>query len=170
MLRWIRIPLGLVLILSVTGGTARAQYGWGWGGWGGWGETPQGSIARGSALSMPAQDCPEDGRRPFDQRGYMAAMESVLVPLERRGHAEVPRQEKLRHPEQQERLQFDHQAAAGNPTAKDLDDGDALNAALDQLTDPRIQSSSLKDASDRYPQKSSLRFRFDTHPKPSPSS
>ena len=37
MLRWIRIPLGLVLILSVTGGTARAQYGWGWGGWGGWG-------------------------------------------------------------------------------------------------------------------------------------
>ncbi|MFI5461671.1 MAG: hypothetical protein ACHRXM_40315, partial [Isosphaerales bacterium] len=34
-----------------------------------------------------------------------------------------------------------------NPSAKDVDDGDALNAALDQLSDPRIQGSSLRIAS-----------------------
>jgi hypothetical protein len=34
-----------------------------------------------------------------------------------------------------------------SPTAKDVDDGDALNAALDQLSDPRIQGSSLRMAS-----------------------
>ena len=34
-----------------------------------------------------------------------------------------------------------------SPTAKDVDDGDALNAALDQLSDPRIQGSSLRIAS-----------------------
>jgi hypothetical protein len=34
-----------------------------------------------------------------------------------------------------------------NPSAKDVTDGDALNAALDQLSDPRIQSSSLRMAS-----------------------
>src|SRR5262245_54346569 len=47
MLRWIRTPLVLALVLFASGGIARAQYGWGWGGWGGWGETPEGSAARG---------------------------------------------------------------------------------------------------------------------------
>jgi hypothetical protein len=37
------------------------------------------------------------------------------------------------------------------PTARDLDDGDALNAALDQLSDPRIQSSSLRVATEQVP-------------------
>jgi len=34
-----------------------------------------------------------------------------------------------------------------NPTAADVDDGDALNAALDQLSNPRVQGSSLRTAS-----------------------
>ena len=33
-----------------------------------------------------------------------------------------------------------------SPTAKDVTDGDALNAALDQLNDPRIQASSMSFA------------------------
>ena len=33
-----------------------------------------------------------------------------------------------------------------HPTARDVENGDALNAALDQLSDPRISSSSLKIA------------------------
>jgi hypothetical protein len=34
-----------------------------------------------------------------------------------------------------------------NPTARDVEMGDAINAAVDQLTDPRISSSALKIAS-----------------------
>ena len=34
-----------------------------------------------------------------------------------------------------------------HPTARDVENGDALNAALDQLSDPRISASSLKIAS-----------------------
>ena len=33
-----------------------------------------------------------------------------------------------------------------HPTARDVENGDALNAALEQLSDPRISSSSLKIA------------------------
>ena len=49
-----------------------------------------------------------------------------------------------------------------NPTAKDVDDGDALNAALDQLSDPRIQSSSLRIASTPIDAKiiSEIPFRY----------
>ncbi len=49
-----------------------------------------------------------------------------------------------------------------NPTSRDVDDGDALNAALDQLSDPRIQSSSLKAASTPIPAKiiADIPFRY----------
>ena len=38
-----------------------------------------------------------------------------------------------------------------HPTARDVENGDALNAALDQLSDPRISSSSLKIATASIP-------------------
>ena len=49
-----------------------------------------------------------------------------------------------------------------SPTSKDVDDGDALNAALDQLSDPRIQGSSLKIASHQLPSNliSEIPFRY----------
>src|SRR5271163_2496393 len=45
-LRSFRFALGLVVILSIAAGTARALD-WGWGGWGGWVDTPEGVLARG---------------------------------------------------------------------------------------------------------------------------
>ena len=53
-----------------------------------------------------------------------------------------------------------------HPTARDVENGDALNAALDQLSDPRISSSSLKIATTpSMPQRSSRTFRFIMLPK-----
>ena len=37
-------------------------------------------------------------------------------------------------------------ALQDHPTAREVENGEALNAALDQLSDPRIASSSLKIA------------------------
>ena len=154
MLRWTRIPLGLVLILSVTGGTARAQYGWGWGGWGGWGgETPQGSIARGlgalyagagmyNEQTAVARSINEDTWQRWNQYLYLSNEEATRKYLAKKNFD--TQNNKNAYNSIIKRLQ-------DNPTAKDVDDGDALNAALDQLSDPRIQSSSLRMASDKIP-------------------
>ena len=153
MLRWIRIPLGLVLILSVSGGTAHAQYGWGWGGWGGWGETPQGSIARGlgalyagagygAEMTAVARSINEDTWQRWNQYLYESNREATRLYLAKKNFD--IQNNKNAYNSIMKRLQ-------DNPTARDVDDGDALNAALDQLSDPRIQSSSLKAASDPIP-------------------
>ena len=153
MLRWIRIPLGLVLILSVTGGTARAQYGWGWGGWGGWGETPQGSIARGlgalyagegmyNQQTAVARSINEDTWQRWNQYLYLLNEEATRKYLTKKNFD--IQKNKDSYNSIIKRLQ-------DAPTARDLDDGDALNAALDQLSDPRIQSSSLRVATEQVP-------------------
>ncbi len=164
MLRWIRIPLGLVLILSVTGGTARAQYGWGWGGWGGWGETPQGSIARGlgalyagagmyNEQTAVANSINQDTWQRWNQYLYLSNEEATRKYLAKK-YFDI-QNNKNAYNSIMKRLQ-------DNPTAKDVDDGDALNAALDQLSDPRIQSSSLKAASTQIPAKiiADIPFRY----------
>ena len=50
MLRLKRTAIGLILILSMTGSDARAQ--WGYGGWGysGWGATPQSAALQGAGF------------------------------------------------------------------------------------------------------------------------
>jgi hypothetical protein len=165
MLRWTRIPLGLVLILSVTGGTAHAQYGWGWGGWGGWGgETPQGSIARGlgalysgagmyNEQTAIARSINEDTWQRWNQYLYLSNEEATRKYLAKKNYD--IQNNKNAYNSIVKRLQ-------DNPTAKDVDDGDALNAALDQLSDPRIQSSSLRMASTPIDAKiiSEIPFRY----------
>jgi hypothetical protein len=164
MLRWIRIPLGLVLILSALGGTARAQYGWGWGGWGGWGETPQGSIARGLGVlyagagqyneqTAVARSINEDTWQRWNQYLYLSNEEATRKYLAKKNFD--IQNNKNAYNTIIKRLQ-------DNPTAKDVDDGDALNAALDQLSDPRIQSSSLRGASNPIPAKiiADIPFRY----------
>jgi hypothetical protein len=166
MLQWIRIPLGLVLILSVTGGSARAQYfgGYGWGGWGGWGETPEGSIARGlgalyagegiyNQQTAVANSINEDTWQRWNQYLYLSNEEATRKYLSKKNYD--IQKNKDSYNSIVKRLQ-------DNPTAKDVDDGDALNAALDQLSDPRIQSSSLKIASTPIDAKiiSDIPFRY----------
>ena len=52
MIRSMRLAVGFVAILSLTGPDAKAQWGyggWGWGGWGGGASTLQGSELQGAA-------------------------------------------------------------------------------------------------------------------------
>jgi hypothetical protein len=148
MLRWMRIPLGLVLILSLSGSAARAQ-GWGWGGWGGWGETPQGSIARGygalaegvgygNLANAQARSINEDTWQRWNQYLYLSNEEANRKYIAKKNFDSAKNKDS--YDKIIKRLQE-------SPTARDVDDGDALNAALDQLSDPRIQGSSLRIAS-----------------------
>jgi hypothetical protein len=153
MVRWIRIPLGLAFFLSVTGGIARAQYGWGWGGWGGWGETPQGSIARGlgalyagagmyNEQTAIAASINEDTWQRWNQYLYLSNEEATRKYIAKKYYDIAKNKEGYNAIIK--RLQE-------SPTSRDVWDGDALNAALDQLSDPRIQRSALRIASDQIP-------------------
>jgi hypothetical protein len=152
MLRCIRFTLGLVLILSVSPGSVRAQ-GWGWGGWGGWGQTPEGAYAQGMGYfaqglgsynlnTAQARSINTDTYIRWNQYLYEAHLESTRrYVAKREGDAA---KSKATYNEIMKNIQ-DH------PTARDVENGDALNAALDQLSDPRISSSSLKIATAPIP-------------------
>ncbi len=145
--RCIRFALGLVLILSASAGTASAQ-GWGWGGWGGWGQTPQGAIAQGmgyynmgtgmgNLYTAQARSINADTYMRWNQYWYEAHLEATRRYVAKRDGDAT--KNKAAYNEYIKNLQ-DH------PTARDVENGDALNAALDQLADPAISSSSLKIA------------------------
>jgi hypothetical protein len=147
MLRSIRIALGLFVILSMSAGTVHAQY-WGWGGWGGWAATPDGDIARGLGAfnvgagifnldTAQARAINTDTFMRWNQYLYEAHLEATRRYVAKRDGDAA--KNKATYNEIMKNLQ-DH------PTAHDVEDGDALNAALDQLSDPRISSSSLKIA------------------------
>ena len=137
------------MILLVSAGNARAQYGWGWGGWGGWGATPQGSIAQGfgalysgagiyNQRTAIANSINEDTWQRWNQYLYLSNEEATRKYLAKKNYD--IQKNKDSYNAIIKRLQ-------DNPSAKDVTDGDALNAALDQLSDPRIQGSSLRMAS-----------------------
>ena len=147
MLRCIRFTLGLILILSVSAGSVRAQ-GWGWGGWGGWGQTPEGAYAQGMGYyaqglgsynlnTAQARSINTDTFIRWNQYLYEAHLEAI------RRHTALVNADaaktKAAYNEYRKNLQ-DH------PSPREVENGDALNAALDQLSDPSISSSSLKIA------------------------
>ena len=147
MLRCIRFTLGLVLILSVSAGSVHAQ-GWGWGGWGGWGQTPEGAYAQGMGYyaqglgsynlnTAQARSINTDTFIRWNQYLYEAHLEAT------RRHTALVNADatktKAAYNEYRKNLQ-DH------PSPREVENGDALNAALDQLSDPSISSSSLKIA------------------------
>jgi hypothetical protein len=154
MLRRVSIGLGLSLLLIATGSDARAQYGYGgyyggWGGWGGAGSTAYGSIAQGmgqlyagagayNEQTAVARSINTDTAIRFNQYIYLGQQESERKYLARKNAAFT--KNNTAYNEILKRIQ-------DQPTQHDIDDGDALNAILDQLHDPRINSSALRSAS-----------------------
>jgi hypothetical protein len=153
-----KIPLGLALLALLFGGEARAQYGYGnygWGGWGDGGDTVQGSIARGLGYynigagvynydTAVANSINADTVMRWNQYWWQAQVAA--------NHNE--------HLRMAQRFQRD--AATGDaivkrlresPTPEDIASGAALNAALDELNDPRVHSSALRLADAKIPGK-----------------
>jgi hypothetical protein len=147
MRRCVRLVLGLVVLLSISAGTVRALD-WGWGGWGGWVDTPEGAIARGLGYYYT-------GAGIYNEKTAIADSINVDTMIRwneylHEANLEATRRYVARRRGQsaQNRAMYDEiiKNLQENPTARDIETGDALNAALNQLIDPRISSSALRTA------------------------
>jgi hypothetical protein len=155
--RKILIALSVVSALSLLSADAKAQWGYGsygagYGGygWGGWGSTVGGDMARGlGALysgagiynqeTAVANSINADTVMRFNEYLYQSQMVST----------------RKYHQIANARLAKDNAAYDAllkrlreSPTAREIQNGDALNIALDQLGDPRIHSSALRLATE----------------------
>ncbi len=157
--------LGLAALLAVaTAGDANAQYGYGnypggyggygWGGWGS-GSTIEGSAARGLgyyAMGMGQYNVQTAQARSINADTAMRWNQywwEAQVAQNRAERQRIARRQAL-----------DSGAGAAiekriteNPTDGDIASGDALNAALQQISNPKIHSSSLRLGTTKIPGK-----------------
>src|SRR5208282_4375162 len=142
-----RLAFGIVLSLAALSGQAQAQwgyggypYGYGGYGWGGWGGTAQGDIARGlgyfnmgagrrNLWDAMARSINTDTAIRWNEYVYLSQQEATREYFARRNAAIA--KNKNAYDALMKRIQE-------NPTAHD--------AALDQLSDPRIHTSALRTA------------------------
>jgi hypothetical protein len=147
--------LGLAVALTACSTEARAQWGYGmyggyggygWGGWGGAGSTVQGSVAQGLGMmymgegvynkqTAIANSINYDTMMRWNQYVYEAQREATHQYYARRD-AHIARNK--------EAYNAFLTKLNENPDRRDIERGDALNAILDQLNDPRIQGSTLR--------------------------
>jgi hypothetical protein len=145
MSRSIRIGLGIVFLSLISPGSLRAQ-GWGWEGWGGWTSTPEGSLAQGmghyytgagifNERTASADSIDADAMMRWNDYIYQANTEAARRYVARR------RENSGNNRAQNEAILT---RIRDNPTVRDIEMGDALNAAVNQLTDPRVSSAALR--------------------------
>jgi len=145
-----RRAFGMVIVLALMAGEARAQYyggygRYGWGGWGG-GGTVQGNVARGlgyydmgaGVYNLDTAEANAINANTVEQwNQYMFSAQQQANQREWiRRHRDIARSNDAID-QLQKRLREE-------PNDRDIKDGDALNAALDQLSDPRIHSTALR--------------------------
>ena len=147
-----RSALGLMILLALAAGEARAQfyggyggYG-GWGGWGGGGSTAQGDFARGAgyyAMGAGQYNLDTAQANSINADTIMRWNEYMFLGQQEANKREYMRRARI--------LQRDVKSGEAietrirdNPEARDIRNGDALNAILHQLTDPKIHSTALR--------------------------
>ena len=147
-----RSALGLMTLLALAAGEARAQYyggygGYGgWGGWGGGGSTPLGDFARGAGFyAMGA------GQYNLDTAQAASINADTIMRWNQymfSAQQEANQREYLRRARMLQRDVKSGEAIETrireNPEDRDIKNGDALNAILHQLTDPKIHSTALR--------------------------
>ena len=151
MLRFSRWFLGFVLLLSMTGREARAQWGWGCGGWGwgGWGVGTvdsadlQGaaSFAMGAGMynlnTAQAISIDTDTAMRFNE--YMAAVSDESA-------RRVAARNNSKYAKNKAAYEERRQELRANPSQRDIESGDALNLAVEDLSDPRLGSATIRAA------------------------
>ena len=148
---------GISLILSISGRDARAQWGYGGWGYGGWGAaTPEsaalqgaGHYAMGAGMYNlnTAQARSINAQTAMQWNDYVAQVthESAQIHASR-VHSEFVKNQRL-YDAYQQRMR-------DNPGKVEIEDGSALNVALDDLSNPKLGSSALRAA--RAPVSASL--------------
>jgi hypothetical protein len=143
------MTLALVLLFAATGRDARAQWGfdgWGWWGWGG--ETPEGAELRGAGQvamgagiynlkTAMAESIDADTAMRFNDYVAQVTRESARIHAARMDQR-LARNRSLYAARQKE--------LRDNPSRRDVENGDALNAAVADLSDPRLGSIAMHAA------------------------
>lgn len=149
MLRRLLLTSTLTLICIISGAPAHAQYWGGWGGWGGWGVgSTLGDMARGAGYfnigagiynqqTAVANSINADTLIRLNNYWYNSYLESMRMYHETKEYN--IQKNKVSYEKIMDRLN-------NHPTAKDVENGDALNAVLTELSDPKIQRSALQSA------------------------
>jgi hypothetical protein len=149
-----RLAVGLVLVFSVTGRNAHAQWGYGGWGWGGWGAaTPQGSALQGAGYyamgagmynldTAQARSINADTAMRWNQYAYMSNLEATKR-YSARKEAGIEKNQALYDAHQKQLRE--------NPERRQIENGDALNAAVTDLSDPRLGSAALRASTASVP-------------------
>jgi hypothetical protein len=147
----LRMAVGLVLIVLMTGNDAHAGWGyggWGYGGWGGGGTTPGSAAARGAGQfamgagvynMQTAQANNINAQTAMMYNNYVASATQASA----RMHAARVNQDFAKN----QSLYDAHQKQLrDNPGQHAIENGDALNLAVSDLSDPRLGSAALRAA------------------------
>jgi len=147
-----RRALGMVILVSLTAGEARAQlyggyggYG-GWGGWGGGGSTVQGSIAQGAGfynIGAGQYNLDTAQANSINADTVMRWNEYMFLSQQEANRREYMRRARIMKRDANAGSAL-YKRVTENPDAHDIANGDALNAILDQLTNPKVHSTALR--------------------------
>jgi hypothetical protein len=151
MVRGMRVVFSLVAIGTMTARDARAQWrygGWGWGGWGG-ASTPVGAAREGAGYyamgagmynleTAQARSINANTVMNFNDYVARSALESAYM-YNSRKNAQFAKDRSLYDAHQKKIRQ--------NPDQHDVESGDALNAAITDLNNPKLGPSAVRAAS-----------------------
>jgi hypothetical protein len=147
MFRLLGLATLLVVVLSVPGSSAHAQYVYpggygGWAGWGGGGSTVQGNIASGMgnyAAGAGAYNVQTAQARSMNTQTAMQWNDYMYAINKRNAATEVARLNK-RQQNVNETADATYKRLHDNPEPRDIHTGDALNIVLTELADPKVYS------------------------------
>lgn len=155
----LRYAFAIALALGIAhGAEAQAQYhypagygGYGWGGWGGGGATPGSSMARGMGVyaagagmynqqTAVARSINADTTMRFNEYMYQSSQVAA------KKHAEMLQNDRKLTNEQYNKI---NDRIRNNPDKHDIETGDALNTAVEEIEDPRVYARNLARANTR---------------------
>jgi hypothetical protein len=154
--RW-TAPLAVAFVLGAFG-SARAQFGYtypgGYGGWGGWGaSTVLGDEARG--MGMFASGVGQYNVQTAQARSINT--QTAMMFNEYLWESQQIRNQRYYQQQQAKRNRINMSAEQtyarlrDNPDRDDINSGDALNVALDQITSPKVYLTAMKEAQAKIP-------------------
>lgn len=150
MYRGIRLVLAGLAVVAATSGEARSQYyypyGYGYGGYGfgGWGQTVQGSILQGLGAFAEGEGVYNYDSAVADSINVDTAIRlnqylwNSELDARARYNAHLARRLSLNKDEYKAR----QMRIRNNPLPEDIDSGEALNALLMQITQPKVMTGS----------------------------
>ena len=143
----------LAALLAVPAATARAQYSYpggysGWGGWGGDASTIGGDSARGmGAFAAGAGQYKVQTAQARSMNAQTAMQMNEYISAVNAGRAQYYSAEQTAYIKRTSETQKAiYSRLHDNPSPSDIRNGDALNVVLDELTNPKVYSQVVQQA------------------------